>query len=90
MADTQSKLNLTPRERDVLKLLSQGYKDSEIAKKLVIEITTVKTHLNRIFPKLGVNTRTEATFKAMSLGIIDCPCNFIKPLNKTNRIGGAK
>lgn len=65
---------LTPRELEVIRLLSQGLKDCQIADRLVIETTTVKTHLNRIFPKLFVNTRTEAVVTAIAQGLINCPC----------------
>lgn len=71
---------LTPREIEVLRLLSRGFKDCQIAERLVIETTTVKTHLNRIFPKLLVNTRTEAVVTAIARGLINCPCSYSDPL----------
>lgn len=65
---------LTPRELEVIQLLAHGLKDCQIAERLIIETTTVKTHLNRIFPKLLVNTRTEAVVRAIMEGLIACPC----------------
>ena len=54
---------LTPREREILNLLSKGYVDKEIADSLHISIWTVHGHMKNIFEKLGVHTRTEAVVK---------------------------
>jgi DNA-binding NarL/FixJ family response regulator len=62
---------LTQRERDVLKLMAEGKKNPQIAKDLVITLSTVKFHVSSIFKKLGVETRTEAVVYAMKLGLID-------------------
>lgn len=51
---------LTPREHEVLQLVSKGRTNSEIAYDLHISINTVKRHMNNIFMKLGVSTRTQA------------------------------
>jgi DNA-binding NarL/FixJ family response regulator len=51
---------LTSRERDVLKLLSEGMTNAQIAERLVVQESTVKYHLQNIFQKLGVQNRTEA------------------------------
>ena len=61
---------LTPRERDVLAMISQGFSNKRIARTLEISPETVKTHVKRIFLKLAVNTRTEAVFQAVSLGLL--------------------
>jgi DNA-binding CsgD family transcriptional regulator len=55
---------LTPRERDVLKLLSLGLSNSAIATQLVITESTVKAHVHHILEKLGVETRLQAVLKA--------------------------
>lgn len=52
--------NLTPRERDVLELLAKGRSNTEIADELFISSPTVKTHIGRIFAKLGVRDRAAA------------------------------
>jgi DNA-binding CsgD family transcriptional regulator len=51
---------LTRREREVLELLASGRSNAEIARDLWLAEGTVRTHLNRIYEKLGVHTRTEA------------------------------
>lgn len=50
---------LSLRERDICKLLLQGHSNQEIADSLYIEIGTVKSHLNKIYKKLGTNNRVE-------------------------------
>lgn len=56
---------LTEREIEILKTIASGLKNREIADKLFISEKTVKTHINRIFRKLGVNNRTRAILTAM-------------------------
>jgi DNA-binding NarL/FixJ family response regulator len=51
---------LTPRERDVLTLIAQGHTNAEIADELYISGLTVKTHIGRIFTKLGLRDRAAA------------------------------
>ncbi|WP_328656195.1 response regulator transcription factor [Streptomyces sp. NBC_00334] len=55
---------LTARERDVLALLGQGLGNREIARSLFLSEATVKTHLGRVYAKLGVRTRTAAVAAA--------------------------
>jgi DNA-binding CsgD family transcriptional regulator len=50
---------LTRREREVAVLVSQGYSNSEIAEKLVLSVRTITTHIERIYSKLGLQSRTE-------------------------------
>lgn len=61
----------TERELECLTLLCQGLTYSEIAKKLIITETTVKTHTNNIFQKLHVNDRINAVLKALQTGLVN-------------------
>jgi DNA-binding CsgD family transcriptional regulator len=58
---------LTPRELEVLQLVAKGLTNSEIANQLVIASTTVRTHLENIFDKLHVHTRSGAVAAAFQL-----------------------
>jgi DNA-binding NarL/FixJ family response regulator len=62
---------LTPREKDVLKLVAEGANNQEIAERLVVREVTVKTHLNSIFKKLNVSNRTQAVLLAIQMNILD-------------------
>jgi ATP/maltotriose-dependent transcriptional regulator MalT len=64
------KLNLRPRELEVLQLLSEGLSNAEIGERLFISISTVKTHISGLFEKLEVKSRTQAIDKAKRLRII--------------------
>ena len=61
---------LSERELEVLACLAEGCSNAEIAKKLVISLTTVKWHTTHIYAKLGVASRVEAINRARSLGIL--------------------
>jgi DNA-binding NarL/FixJ family response regulator len=61
---------LTPREREVLALVARGLANAEIGRRLFISEATVKTHLVRVFGKLGVDDRTAAVTKAMAQGLL--------------------
>jgi DNA-binding NarL/FixJ family response regulator len=61
---------LTEREREVLKLITEGKNNTEIADALSISLNTVKTHLKNIFQKLDVEDRTGAALKALKERII--------------------
>jgi DNA-binding NarL/FixJ family response regulator len=62
---------LTAREIQVLTLVARGYQNKEIARELVIEIPTVEHHLQNVFRKLGMHTRTGAAMIALSNGFIN-------------------
>jgi two-component system, NarL family, nitrate/nitrite response regulator NarL len=59
---------LTPRERDVLRLLGEGLSNKDIAHRLTIEVVTVALHLRSIYRKLGVQSRTQAVRLALKEG----------------------
>lgn len=61
---------LTPRERHVLKLLTQGLQNKEIAAELVITERTVKFYVSSILGKLGAGNRTEAVTLAVQRGLV--------------------
>jgi DNA-binding NarL/FixJ family response regulator len=58
--DLAARFKLTPREDDVLALIGNGLSNAEIAATLFVGVSTVKTHINAIFAKLGVRDRAQA------------------------------
>ncbi len=61
---------LTERELDVLRLLVMGLPNHAIARELVITVGTVKSHINHIYGKLGIQSRTQAIARAHSLKLL--------------------
>jgi LuxR family maltose regulon positive regulatory protein len=61
---------LSARERDVLRLLATDLSGPDIARELIVSLSTVRTHTNRIFAKLGVNNRRAAVRRAGELGLL--------------------
>jgi DNA-binding NarL/FixJ family response regulator len=59
---------LTPREMEVLCLVSQGLSNYQVARELGLSVRTVEAHLTHIYNKLGVGSRTEAALLAQRKG----------------------
>jgi DNA-binding CsgD family transcriptional regulator len=70
--DTSSSLvePLSERELEVLKMIDQGLTNQQIAARLVLAQSTVKTHINNIYGKLGVQTRTQAVKRCRELKLL--------------------
>lgn len=62
---------LSPREKEVMRLIAQGLSNAGISRSLSISVGTVKRHNTNIFTKLGATSRTDALGKASRLGEID-------------------
>jgi two-component system nitrate/nitrite response regulator NarL len=62
---------LTPREQEILHLIAAGKSLPEIAKELYLGLTTVKTHVQHLYEKLGVSDRAAAVATAMRRGLIE-------------------
>jgi NarL family two-component system response regulator LiaR len=61
---------VTQREREILRLLSDGFTNEEIGKQLFISPETVRTHVRRVIAKLGAKTRTQAVASALRRQLI--------------------
>lgn len=68
--DTSSGIPLTPRELEVLRLIADGFSNSEIAAALLISQETVKTFVSRILAKLGLRDRVQAVVYAYRQGLV--------------------
>jgi len=68
--ETERMESLTPREIEVLRLLSQGQTNPQIAQNLTVSRGTVKIHVQHIISKLGVSDRTQAAVRAIEVGLI--------------------
>jgi DNA-binding NarL/FixJ family response regulator len=63
-------LGLTPREREILELLTAGNRPTEIGTSLFLSVKTVKNHLTSIYSKLGVETGAQAVAEAYRQGLV--------------------
>ena len=62
--------SLSGREVEVLRLMMRGHSNQQIARNLLISVSTVKKHVRRIISKLGVSDRTQAAVRAVELGLV--------------------
>jgi len=69
VSDLNIGATLTEREREVLALLSEGATNRKIATELYLSVDTVKTHVRKVFTKLGVGNRTQAAIVARDYGL---------------------
>ncbi len=70
LQDRAARAEVTPRELEILTLITRGKANKEIAADLGIAEDTVKQHVSRILHKLGVNDRAQATAEAIRLGLV--------------------
>jgi DNA-binding NarL/FixJ family response regulator len=68
---TQVRASLTPREHEILVMISRGFTMRQIATRLGISPRTVETHVGKLYRKLGVRTRVQAVSRSVSLGLIE-------------------
>lgn len=61
---------LSPREKEVLQLLADGFSVSGISKQLFISESTTKTHISKVYDKLGAGNRAQALMSALKLGLL--------------------
>jgi DNA-binding NarL/FixJ family response regulator len=73
LAPKGSVASLSPRQRQVLDLMTRGHPNKEIARQLDVLESTVKAHIKVIFDKLGVSNRTQAALKAAGMPFSDRP-----------------
>jgi DNA-binding NarL/FixJ family response regulator len=68
--DTNGNNSLTVREKEILQLVSRGLSNKAIARTLALSVGTVKVHVSNILGKLDVSNRTEATMRALQIGLV--------------------
>jgi DNA-binding NarL/FixJ family response regulator len=70
VATTDAAVQLTPREVEVLEVVSRGFSNAEIGELLHLSLHTVNSHIKNIYRKLAVRSRSEAVFEAVQQGLI--------------------
>lgn len=64
---------LSPREKEVLDLLAEGFGVAQISRRLFISESTTKTHISKLYEKLGAGNRAQAIMAALKMGLIQPP-----------------
>ncbi len=62
---------LTPREREVLRLIAEGMTSQEVAARLEVSLSTIESHIANVYAKLGIRNRVQAAQQALALGVVD-------------------
>ena len=75
---------LSEREKEKLKRLSDGLSDQQIADELFLSLNTVKWYNRQIYSKLGVRSRTQAIAQAKNLDVLDIGISMSRPVPKGN------
>ena len=70
---TEDKIDLTTREKEILKFMVKGLSNKEIAKRLFLSDSTIQFHISNILNKLGVSKRTEAVYLALKQKLVELP-----------------
>lgn len=70
---TPSGPQLSPREKEVLDLVAEGYGVAQISRRLYISESTTKTHISKLYEKLGAGNRAQAIMAALKMGLIKPP-----------------
>jgi DNA-binding CsgD family transcriptional regulator len=81
---------LTPRQNDLLRLLAAGHTNTQIARQLGISEGTVRTHLENIYQKLGVSSRTAAVTRAFPDRIAQDPLRAARPADQVTLVTPAR
>ena len=74
---------LSPREKEVLDLLADGLGVAQISRRLFISDSTTKTHISKLYEKLGAGNRAQAIMAALRLGLIQAPEPSTEPISRT-------
>jgi len=69
-SSSDANLVLSPRERQILTMLAEGYSNKELSSRVLVAESTIETYLHRINTKLGTRNRTQAVARGRELGII--------------------
>jgi DNA-binding CsgD family transcriptional regulator/N-acetylneuraminic acid mutarotase len=80
VSDHEPSLQLSERELQILEMVATGASNQQIARQLVISVNTVKVHLRNIFEKMEVQSRTEATMRAIQEGWVKVAEEGTKPV----------